>query len=225
MWENWDIDIKIFTVSQLNHTGCTETQPLFWCRHNLLNKLNGHPVWWTLFVPGQCSDGVEALVGVLGLEDPLRAHLDLGPHDVPIEHGVALQAEQLQTAHVRTQCGSTEWLFRMPQRKWRETKLQPSTARSGHHNSCSLFSLHFLFGILTSHPVGCQSDNWLIIWSRLEYTYKSTFYYGVDLYLRGSVKLSSAPKVRPESGSLPLPVMVQRTSRLDVTPSLQNHAT
>ena len=47
----------------------------------------------------------------------------------------------------------TEWLFRMPQRIWRVTKMQPSTARSGHHISCSLSSLHFLFGILTSHPV------------------------------------------------------------------------
>ena len=42
---------------------------------------------------------------------------------------------------------STEWLFRIPQRIWRETKMQPSTARSGHHISCILFSLHFLCDI------------------------------------------------------------------------------
>ena len=47
----------------------------------------------------------------------------------------------------------TEWLFWMPQRIWRETKMQPSTDRSGHHISCRLFSLHFLCDILTSHPV------------------------------------------------------------------------
>ena len=41
----------------------------------------------------------------------------------------------------------------MPQRIWIETKMQPSTARSGHHISCILFSLHFLCDILTSHPV------------------------------------------------------------------------
>ena len=32
--------------------------------------------------------------------------------------------------------------------KWRETKLQPSRARSGHQISCCLVSLHFLCDIL-----------------------------------------------------------------------------
>ena len=34
--------------------------------------------------------------------------------------------------------------------KWIDNKLQPNKSRSGHHISCSLVSLHFLYGILTS---------------------------------------------------------------------------
>ena len=45
-------------------------------------------------------------------------------------------------------------LARMPHRKWRSTKQQPSRAGSGHHISCCLVSLHFLCDILSSRPVG-----------------------------------------------------------------------
>ena len=45
---------------------------------------------------------------------------------------------------------------RMPHRKWRETKLQPSRASSGNQISCSLVSLHFLHDILQSGPVHCS---------------------------------------------------------------------
>ena len=38
--------------------------------------------------------------------------------------------------------------------KWRETKRQPSRARSGHQISCSLVSLHFLCDILA--PITVQ---------------------------------------------------------------------
>ena len=38
--------------------------------------------------------------------------------------------------------------------KWRETKLQPSRARSGHQISCCLVSLHFLCDILAPITVG-----------------------------------------------------------------------
>ena len=38
----------------------------------------------------------------------------------------------------------------MSHREWRETKRQPSRARSGHHISCCLVSLHFLCDILSS---------------------------------------------------------------------------
>ena len=41
----------------------------------------------------------------------------------------------------------------LPNRKWRETKQQPSRARSGHQTSCYLVSLHFLCDILSGHPV------------------------------------------------------------------------
>ena len=42
---------------------------------------------------------------------------------------------------------------RMLHRKWRETKQQPSKARSGHKISCCLVSLHFLSDILSGRPV------------------------------------------------------------------------
>ena len=42
---------------------------------------------------------------------------------------------------------------RMSHRKWRETKQQPSRARSGHQISCWLVSLHFLCDILSGRPV------------------------------------------------------------------------
>ena len=41
----------------------------------------------------------------------------------------------------------------MSHRKWRETKQQSSRARSSHHISCCLVSLHFLCDILTGRPV------------------------------------------------------------------------
>ena len=43
---------------------------------------------------------------------------------------------------------STVISARMSHWKWRETKLQPSRARSGHQISCCLVSLHFLCDIL-----------------------------------------------------------------------------
>ena len=42
---------------------------------------------------------------------------------------------------------------KMLHRKWRETKQQPSRARSGHQISCCLVSLHFLCDILSGRPV------------------------------------------------------------------------
>ena len=42
---------------------------------------------------------------------------------------------------------------RMSHRKWRETKQQPSRARSGHQLRCCLVSLHFLCDILSGRPV------------------------------------------------------------------------
>ena len=42
---------------------------------------------------------------------------------------------------------STVFGARMSRWKWRETKLQPSRARSGHQISCCLSSLHFLCDI------------------------------------------------------------------------------
>ena len=44
-------------------------------------------------------------------------------------------------------------LDRMSHRKWRETKQQPSRARSGHQLSCCLVSLHFLCDILSGRHV------------------------------------------------------------------------
>ena len=45
---------------------------------------------------------------------------------------------------------------RMPHRKWRETKKQPSRAKSGHQLSYCLVSLHFLGDILRSgHALQC----------------------------------------------------------------------
>ena len=44
---------------------------------------------------------------------------------------------------------------RMSHWKWRETKLQPSRARSGHQISCCLVSLHFLSDILA--PITVQN--------------------------------------------------------------------
>ena len=41
----------------------------------------------------------------------------------------------------------------MSHRKYRETKQQPSRARSGHQISCFLVSLHFLCNTLSGHPV------------------------------------------------------------------------
>ena len=41
----------------------------------------------------------------------------------------------------------------MSHRKYRETKQQPSRARSGHQISCFLVSLHFLRDILSCGPV------------------------------------------------------------------------
>ena len=41
--------------------------------------------------------------------------------------------------------------------KWRETKLQPSRARSGHQISCCLVSLHFLRDILA--PITVKSNS------------------------------------------------------------------
>ena len=42
---------------------------------------------------------------------------------------------------------------RMSHWKWRETKQQPSRARSGHQISCCLVSLHFLCDILATSTV------------------------------------------------------------------------
>ena len=44
-------------------------------------------------------------------------------------------------------------LYRVTHRKWRESKQQPSRARSGNQLSCCLVSLHFLCDILTGRPV------------------------------------------------------------------------
>ena len=41
----------------------------------------------------------------------------------------------------------------MSHRKWRETKQQPSRAKSCRQLSCCLVCLHFLCNILTSHPL------------------------------------------------------------------------
>ena len=46
---------------------------------------------------------------------------------------------------------------RMSHRKWRESKQQPSRARSGNQLSCCLVSLHFLCDILLGRPVVCWS--------------------------------------------------------------------
>ena len=43
--------------------------------------------------------------------------------------------------HTVIVAGTSHW-------KWRETKLQPSRARTGHQISCCLVSLHFLCDIL-----------------------------------------------------------------------------
>ena len=49
---------------------------------------------------------------------------------------------------------STVIVARMSHWKWRETKLQPSRARSGQQISCCLVSLHFLGDILATITVG-----------------------------------------------------------------------
>ena len=48
---------------------------------------------------------------------------------------------------------NTRYSHRTPLRTWRETKQQPSRAKSGHHVSCCLVSLHFLQVILWPGPV------------------------------------------------------------------------
>ena len=50
-------------------------------------------------------------------------------------------------------CFATGRLDRMSHRKWRETKQQPSSSRSGHQISCCSLSYHFLWDILSSRPV------------------------------------------------------------------------
>ena len=58
----------------------------------------------------------------------------------------------------------------MPHRKGRETNMQLSRARPGNQISCCLVSLHFLFGILTTHPVyGEYSFIWLSYFRFLVY--------------------------------------------------------
>ena len=47
---------------------------------------------------------------------------------------------------------------RMSNWKWRETKQQPSRARSGHQISCCLVSLHFLRDILATITVLFEPD-------------------------------------------------------------------
>ena len=53
---------------------------------------------------------------------------------------------------------------RMSHRKWRETKQQPSRARSGHQISCCLVSLHFLCDtdILSGCPVQSCVESFLL---------------------------------------------------------------
>ena len=48
---------------------------------------------------------------------------------------------------------TTERPDKMSHRKWRETKQQPSRARSGHQIRCCLVSLHVLCNILSGRPV------------------------------------------------------------------------
>ena len=58
---------------------------------------------------------------------------------------------------------TTVIVARMSHWKWRETKLQPSRARSGHHISCCLVSLHFLCDILAMITVHVCSKKSLFL--------------------------------------------------------------
>ena len=55
-------------------------------------------------------------------------------------------------------------LDRMSRRKWRESKQQPSIARSGHEIGCCLVSLHFLCDILSPCPVSCCVTHLISEW-------------------------------------------------------------
>ena len=53
-----------------------------------------------------------------------------------------------------TTCRTAGWILWMPQRKWRESKLRPSSSVRSEHNIGLRFVSHpFLCGILISHPV------------------------------------------------------------------------
>ena len=59
-----------------------------------------------------------------------------------------------------TACG-----HRMAHRKWKETNLQPGTARAGNMLGCSLVSFHFLWDILCP-----QANNFHFRWAKPRYT-------------------------------------------------------
>ena len=87
-------------------------------------------------------------------------HIDLGGRDfslvneaepVDTEHGALTPVDVYQVINWPLYC--TAPVDRMSHRKRRETKQQPSRARSGNPISCCLVSLHFLCDILSTGPV------------------------------------------------------------------------
>ena len=71
--------------------------------------------------------------------------------------GKTSKAVQVDVGQTRSYLGLTGRPVMMLHRKWRESKQQPSRARSGHQISCCLVSLHFLCDILSSRPVHCNN--------------------------------------------------------------------
>ena len=67
--------------------------------------------------------------------------------------GKTSKAVQVDVGQTRSYLGLTGRPVMMLHRKWRESKWQPSRARSGHQLSCCLVSLHFLCDILSGRPV------------------------------------------------------------------------
>ena len=78
--------------------------------------------------------------------------------------GKTSKAVQVDVGQTRSYLGLTGRPVMMLHRKWRESKQQPSRARSGHQISCCLVSLHFLCDtdILSGCPVQSCVESFLL---------------------------------------------------------------